>query len=462
MAAVWDARRTLDVDPHSPGFTCVGYAHTKGRRCHWDLDPEDRNDASDLLDRISATNPQQTEALEVSLGGLASKVLCKRWHQNQSNGVVGGWLRKVENLGPRSVSLDPPMPAWLSTFLSNNVPMEGSWTFTPTTAAASPSRATSRRSNAPPPPTLATRRRVRSDAPSPTAAARQALPRARSSAPSPPPTEHRTPPPSETPPSLRTTHRARTTIPQFDPYTVLSVAPDTRGFSCVAHSARDGRQCSNLIPSEDRIRACGVLDRIAARPLSAGRLSGLLQRLGPLVLCRRHQGRSERTVERWRGMVDDMVVEEAVQRGRENASQRGRRPMEDEDEESESTSNDEDSSESTRSESNSDNDDDDPSPSTTSTAATTPSQTPTRARIPPPAPTPPARSPSPRSPPTTRSTVTRRPLDSECSICQEAFEDSQETTWCERQCGQNFHRSCIDEWIGTQTASRGTANCAYW
>ncbi|KAF2668326.1 hypothetical protein BT63DRAFT_273455 [Microthyrium microscopicum] len=36
--------------------------------------------------------------------------------------------------------------------------------------------------------------------------------------------------------------------------------------------------------------------------------------------------------------------------------------------------------------------------------------------------------------------------DDECPICREDMANEGELTWCSKQCGNNFHKECIDEW----------------
>ncbi|KAL4796461.1 hypothetical protein BDV19DRAFT_361025 [Aspergillus venezuelensis] len=77
-----------------------------------------------------------------------------------------------------------------------------------------------------------------------------------------------------------------------------------------------------------------------------------------------------------------------------------------------------------------------------------------------------------------RSTIntTRRPIEGDCSIClepllrthgsddgsddsdidssdNESEEPEQEVVWCNAQCGNNYHKSCIERWLGTAAKS---------
>lgn len=53
----------------------------------------------------------------------------------------------------------------------------------------------------------------------------------------------------------------------------------------------------------------------------------------------------------------------------------------------------------------------------------------------------------------------RRPLEGECSICQEELDNGSVTKWCKAQCRQNFHGDCVDTWLGIGNRSK---RCPYW
>lgn len=51
--------------------------------------------------------------------------------------------------------------------------------------------------------------------------------------------------------------------------------------------------------------------------------------------------------------------------------------------------------------------------------------------------------------PPAKSTIsaTRKPVEGECPVCWEAFIDTQTVLFCKTTCGNNFHKSCIVEWL---------------
>ncbi|KAK4693174.1 hypothetical protein P7C71_g4176, partial [Lecanoromycetidae sp. Uapishka_2] len=94
----WDASVVLKTDPDAPGFTCVGYAPSQGRRCHNRIAAANRQEASKLLDRISRRNPSSSR-IEDLLESLAPLLLCKRYHQNQADFMVQKWNERIEDFG---------------------------------------------------------------------------------------------------------------------------------------------------------------------------------------------------------------------------------------------------------------------------------------------------------------------------------------------------------------------------
>jgi len=59
--------------------------------------------------------------------------------------------------------------------------------------------------------------------------------------------------------------------------------------------------------------------------------------------------------------------------------------------------------------------------------------------------------------------VARRSLDEDCAACTESLADSrlEDVVWCKTQCGHNVHRSCFEEWEGSQPVGRN-ATCMHW
>lgn len=85
----------LDLDPISPGFTCIGYASSNNNnRCRRKICALDRNVAKSLLNTGVAIggSPQELEQL---LTSLAPRVLCLGYHQDQAPTIVAEWSRLV-------------------------------------------------------------------------------------------------------------------------------------------------------------------------------------------------------------------------------------------------------------------------------------------------------------------------------------------------------------------------------
>ncbi|KAI9871459.1 MAG: hypothetical protein M1830_002888, partial [Pleopsidium flavum] len=101
MAGNWDSRSVLDVTPDATGFTCVGFAPSKGRRCHNPIAAHNRDAACALLDIIAELS-LTAENLDCLLSRLAPIVLCKRNHQGQATSMVKEWQRKVAALRRRN------------------------------------------------------------------------------------------------------------------------------------------------------------------------------------------------------------------------------------------------------------------------------------------------------------------------------------------------------------------------
>ena len=54
----------------------------------------------------------------------------------------------------------------------------------------------------------------------------------------------------------------------------------------------------------------------------------------------------------------------------------------------------------------------------------------------------------------------RKPTDGECPICyMELDEKNNELVWCKSQCGHNMHRSCFNQWAGSQQGKE--VRCVY-
>ena len=93
----WDPYQTLTIEAISAGFTCVGHAASKGRRCHNPIAAVNRRDASTILSNLSKLDIMSAN-LESLLTELASLLLCRRWHQGQASTVTMRWLGKMDKL----------------------------------------------------------------------------------------------------------------------------------------------------------------------------------------------------------------------------------------------------------------------------------------------------------------------------------------------------------------------------
>ena len=93
----WDPYQTLKIEAISAGFTCVGYAASKGRRCHNAIAAANRREASTIVSSLSKIDFMSAN-LESLLTELASLLLCRRWHQDQASTVTKRWLGKVDKL----------------------------------------------------------------------------------------------------------------------------------------------------------------------------------------------------------------------------------------------------------------------------------------------------------------------------------------------------------------------------
>lgn len=91
----WAPADALDLDPNSSSFTCVGYAPSKGRRCHNAIACVNRQEAAKILLQMSRLDPQ-SQRIDDKLEELASRLLCRRWHQNQAAEMKRKWHCDIE------------------------------------------------------------------------------------------------------------------------------------------------------------------------------------------------------------------------------------------------------------------------------------------------------------------------------------------------------------------------------
>lgn len=62
-------------------------------------------------------------------------------------------------------------------------------------------------------------------------------------------------------------------------------------------------------------------------------------------------------------------------------------------------------------------------------------------------------------------TVARRPVEGDCGICMSALRDDnssdEDLVWCRAQCGNNFHRGCLREWIDHRSGGNLLPTCPF-
>lgn len=96
MTTQWAPAEVLQLDPNSSGFTCIGYAPSKGRRCRNPIACVNRQESAKILQEMSRLDPH-SRRLDGKLEELASRLLCRRWHQDQAAGMKRQWQCDIEN-----------------------------------------------------------------------------------------------------------------------------------------------------------------------------------------------------------------------------------------------------------------------------------------------------------------------------------------------------------------------------
>jgi len=61
----------------------------------------------------------------------------------------------------------------------------------------------------------------------------------------------------------------------------------------------------------------------------------------------------------------------------------------------------------------------------------------------------------------TTSEVKRKPLEGDCPVCMDDIDESEATTWCRAQCGNNVHVQCFKEWKKNAIRSGQDVVCMY-
>ena len=92
----WAPAEILELDPNSSTFTCVGHAPSKGRRCRNAIACVNRQEGAKILLHMSRLDPH-SQRLDDKLYELASRLLCRRWHQNQVADMKRKWRCSIEN-----------------------------------------------------------------------------------------------------------------------------------------------------------------------------------------------------------------------------------------------------------------------------------------------------------------------------------------------------------------------------
>ena len=98
--SLWDPYEVLNIGELTYGHTCIGYAPSQKRRCHNPIAAANRQTAEDMLDRMSKSKSLSTEVRPL-LDSLASRLLCRRYHQNQAEEVSEIWYLRMVLFFPK-------------------------------------------------------------------------------------------------------------------------------------------------------------------------------------------------------------------------------------------------------------------------------------------------------------------------------------------------------------------------
>ena len=74
---LWSPSEVLQLDLNSSGSTCIGYAPSKGRRCHNPIAYDNRQEAVNILTAMSLLDPH-SKRIDKRLDELAPRLLCRR------------------------------------------------------------------------------------------------------------------------------------------------------------------------------------------------------------------------------------------------------------------------------------------------------------------------------------------------------------------------------------------------
>ena len=92
----WAPAEILQFEPNSLGLTCIGHAKTQGRRCRNPIAYANRQEAAKILLDMARLDPRSPR-LDSELEELASRLLCRRWHQDQAAAIKRQWCRDIQN-----------------------------------------------------------------------------------------------------------------------------------------------------------------------------------------------------------------------------------------------------------------------------------------------------------------------------------------------------------------------------
>ncbi|KAI9672638.1 MAG: hypothetical protein M1831_000073 [Alyxoria varia] len=108
----WNAFEVLDLHPDTLDTRCVGYAKSQGRRCRNPIAGHNLDAAWGEMQTLGKRHPRSHEARDL-VRFLASRMLCRRWHQDQASSVASSWIRELNNLESSQyrVSLPQQPPA---------------------------------------------------------------------------------------------------------------------------------------------------------------------------------------------------------------------------------------------------------------------------------------------------------------------------------------------------------------
>ena len=92
----WNPEDVLEIGQVLSGITCVGYAHSKQRRCNEPISAAKRQQASKLLLQLGKQDISSPE-IGVILSLLAPLLSCNRkQHQDQISTVIDEWCHRIE------------------------------------------------------------------------------------------------------------------------------------------------------------------------------------------------------------------------------------------------------------------------------------------------------------------------------------------------------------------------------